>query len=95
MKLCGVREGELRGLLGHGASDFCNTVANVDHRGLAGGIEIAAAGLVDDRATFAADGDWVGLAEVPWKKSGVGLHDGRQIVAEGNWAEASTRELAK
>jgi len=82
MKLCGVREGEFRGLLGHGASDFGDAVANVDHRGLAGGIEIAAAGLVDDRAAFAADGDWVGLAEVPRKKSGVGLHDGRQIVAE-------------
>ena len=93
MKLRGVREGELRGLLGHGTADFCDAVADVDYCGLAGGIEVAAAGLVNDPAALAADGDWVSISEISREERGVGRHDGRQIVAEGNWREASTVEL--
>ncbi len=87
MKLRGVREGELRGLLGHGAADFCDAMADVDYRGLAGGIEVAAAGLIDDPAAFTADGERVSFSEISREERGVGGHDGRQIVAE--------RELAR
>jgi len=80
--LCGVREGELRGLLSHRAADFCDTVTDVDYRRLPGGIEKAAAGLVDDRAAFAADGDWVGFAKISGEEGGGRRHDDKQIVAE-------------
>src|SRR4030081_2681457 len=86
MKLRGVREGELRGLVGHGTADFCDAVAVVDYCGLAGGIEVAAAGLVDDPTALAADGDWVSISEISREERGVGRHDGRQIVAEGELA---------
>ena len=87
MKLRGVREGELRGLLGHGTADFCDAMTDVDYCGLAGRIEIAAAGLVSDPAAFTADGEGVSFSEIPREERGVGRHDGRQIVAE--------RELAR
>ena len=87
MKLRGVREGELRGLLGHGSADFCDAVADVDYRGLAGGIEVAAAGLINDPAALAADGERISFSEISREERGVGRHDRRQIVAE--------RELAR
>ena len=81
-----VREGELRGLLGHGAADFCDAMADVDYGGLAGGIEVAAAGVVSDPAALAADGERVSFSEISREERGVGGHDGRQIVAEGELA---------
>ena len=95
MKLRGVREGDLRGLLGHGTADFCDAMADVDHRGLAGGIEVAAAGLINDPAAFTADGERVGFSEISREERGVGRHDGRQIVAEGELARGKYCELAE
>ena len=86
MKLRGVREGELRGLLGHGSADFCDAMTDVDYGGLAGRIEIAAAGLINDPAAFTADGERVNSMEISREERGVGRHDGRQIVAEGELA---------
>src|SRR5712664_940598 len=85
MELGSVREGKLRGLLGHGAADFCDAVADVDYRGLARGIEIAAAVLIDDPAAFTADGERISSAEISRENDRVGRHDGRQIVAEAEF----------
>jgi len=54
VELRGVREGKLRGLLGHGTTDFGYAVADADNGGLAAGVEEAAASLIDDPAAFAA-----------------------------------------
>ncbi len=43
VELRGVREGELRGLLGHGAADFRDAVTDVDYRGLARSVQKAPA----------------------------------------------------
>ncbi len=86
MKLCGVREGELRGLLGHGAADFCDAVTDIDHGSLPAGVEITASVLIDDPAALAPDGDWVGFAKISRKQGGVGRHDSRQIVTEAELA---------
>ena len=53
-ELRGVREGKLRGLLGHGTTDFGHAVADANDGGLAAGVEEAAASLIDDPAAFAA-----------------------------------------
>src|SRR6267142_4306149 len=39
MKLRRVRKGDLRGLLGHGAADFLNAVADADHGSLPGRVQ--------------------------------------------------------
>jgi hypothetical protein len=57
-------------------------VANADDGGLAAGVEEAAATLVDDPATFPADGDGVIFAEIAREEGGVGRHDDRGIVAD-------------
>jgi len=83
MELRGVGEGDATRLLGHGAADFGDTVADADDRGLAGGVEVAAAVGGDDPAAFAADGDGIVFAKIAGKKRGKvagGAHS--KIVAE-------------
>jgi hypothetical protein len=63
VKLRGVGEGELGGLLGHGLADFGDAVTDGDYGGLAAGVEETSAGLVDYPTAFASDGDWVVFAE--------------------------------
>ena len=82
MELRGVREGELGCLVGHGLADLGNAVADVDYGGLAAGIEVSPAGLVDDPAAFAANGSRIGFAKVSREERGVFGHDDRRIVAE-------------
>jgi len=82
MELSSVRKGEPRGLLSHCTSDFGDAMADVDYRGLAAGVQIAAAALIDDPAALTANSDWIGLAEVSREERGVGRHDYRRIVAE-------------
>ena len=62
MELRGVREGQLRRLVGHGAADFRDAVADADYRGLAAGVEVAAAILIDDPTAFAAYGHGIRFA---------------------------------
>jgi predicted metalloprotease with PDZ domain len=83
VELRSVGEGDATRLLGHGAADFGNTVADADDGGLAGGIEVAAAIGGDNPAAFAADGDGVVFAKIAGKKRGGadgGAHS--KIVAE-------------
>jgi len=68
VELRGVGEGNPIGLLGHGAADFRDTVADADDGGLAGSVEIAAAIGVDDPAAFAAHGDGIIFAKIAGKK---------------------------
>jgi len=83
MKLRGVGEGDATRLLGHGAADFGDAVADADDGGLAGGVEVVAAVGGDDPAAFAADGDRIVLAKIAGKKRG-GVDGGGhwKIVAE-------------
>ena len=83
MELCGVCESELGGLPGHSLADFEDAVADGDHGGLAAGIEVTAAGLVDDPAAFAACGNRIGFAQISGEEGGIGRHDDAGIVAEG------------
>jgi predicted metalloprotease with PDZ domain len=76
-------EGDAIGLLGHGAADFWDTVADADDGGLAGGVEVAAAIGGDDPAAFAANGDGIIFMKIARKKRGGadgGAHS--KIVAE-------------
>ncbi len=83
MELRGVGEGDATRLLGHGAADFGDTVADADDGGLAGGVEVAAAVGGDDPAAFAADGDGIVFAKIAGEKRG-GVDGGAhsKIVAE-------------
>ena len=83
MELRGVSEGELGRLLSHSLADFGDAVADADDGGLAACIEVAAPGLVDDPAAFAADREWILFAEISREERGVLRHDDRRIVAEG------------
>jgi len=79
-----VGEGDATRLLGHGATDFGDTVADADDGGLAGGVEVAAAVGGDDPAAFAADGDGVVFAKIAGEKRGRVEGGGHwKIVAEG------------
>ena len=49
-------------------ADFLDAVADADHSGLAGSIEIAAALLVNDPAAFASHCDWILSPEIARKK---------------------------
>jgi predicted metalloprotease with PDZ domain len=83
MKLRGVGEGDAIGLLGHGAADFGNAVADADDSGLAGGVEVAAAVGGDDPAALAANGDRIIFAKIAGKErrgADGGTHS--KIVAE-------------
>jgi hypothetical protein len=57
-------------------------MADVDYRGLAARIQIATAALIDDPTALAANGDWIGFAEISREERGVGRHDDRRIVTE-------------
>jgi len=78
-----VGESDATRLLGHGAADFGDAVADADDRGLAGGVEVAAAVGGGDPAAFAADGDGIVFAKIAGKKRG-GVAGGAhwKIVAE-------------
>ena len=83
MELRGVGKGDATRLLGHGAADFGDAVADADDGGLAGGVEVAAASGIDDPAALAADGDRIIFAKIAGKKRGRvdgGAHS--KIVAE-------------
>ena len=67
----GVREGDSRGLLGHGEANFGDAVANADDSRLTIRIEEAAAASVDDPAAFATDGEWILLAEISREERGI------------------------
>src|ERR1700741_1633400 len=89
MKLRRMRERNLTGLCGHRAADFRHAVSDADHRGLAGGVQIAAAIRVKNPASFAAHSDRILLTEIPGKqrcRMRGRTHTG--IVAEGPKAAA-------
>ena len=98
VELRGVGKGDATRLLGHGAADLGDTVADADDGGLAGGIEIAAAVGGDDPAAFTADGDGIIFAKIAGKERG-GMESGAhlKIVAEAaeRRVEAGTGERAK
>ncbi len=75
VKLRSVRESDLRRLLGHGAADFRDTVTDAHDRGLAGGVEEAAAVGSDDPATFPAKGNRKSLLEITGEKSAAHRHE--------------------
>lgn len=75
MELRGMRESDLRGLLGHGAANFWNAVADADDGGLAGGVKKTAAIRGNDPAALAADGDRKRLFEIAGEKSAVRGHE--------------------
>ena len=64
MKLRGVSEGELGGLLGHGLTNFGDAVTYADDCGLAARVEETAPTLIDYPAAFAAHGDGIVFAEI-------------------------------
>lgn len=59
VELRSVSKSDAIGLLGHGAADFGDAVANTDDGGLAGSVKIAAAFGVDDPTAFAANSDGI------------------------------------
>ena len=84
MELRGVGERDTTRLIGHGAADFGDPVADADDGGLTGGIKVAAAVGIDDPAAFAASGDWKIFAKIAGKKRrGVVCGAHSKIVAEG------------
>ena len=82
MELRGVREGQLRGLLGHGAADFGDAVADVYYRCLAAGVEVTTTILINDPAALAANNDGIVFAKISGEEGGVGRHDDGGIVAD-------------
>ena len=70
MELRGVGERDTTRLIGHGAADFGDPVADADDGGLTGGIKVAAAVGIDDPAAFAANGDGIILAKIAGEKRG-------------------------
>jgi hypothetical protein len=103
--LRGVREAQLRGLLGHGAADFGDAVADADYGGLAAGVEVTTAILIDDPAAVAANRDGILFAKISREEGGVGRHDNKRIVAEAernkgfanepNWGAAVLRPYTR
>lgn len=74
MKLRSVREGELRGLFGHGAADFRDAVADVDDGSLTRGVEKLAAVLSKEPATFSAHSGGKIFLKISRKQRGVVGH---------------------
>ena len=74
MKLRGVRECDLRRLLGHRSPDFGDAMADADDRGLSGGVQQAPPVGGVDPAAFAANGDGEGLAQISGKERGRRRH---------------------
>lgn len=64
VKLRGVRESDLGGLLGHRLTDFGYAVTDADYGRLAAGVEKPSTTLIDYPAAFAADGNGVVLSEI-------------------------------
>ncbi len=64
VKLRGVREGDLGGLLRHRLTDFGYAVTDADYGRLAARVEKTSTTLIDYPAAFAADGDGVVLTEI-------------------------------
>ena len=105
MELRGVREGQLRGLLCHGAADCGDAVADADYGGLAAGVEKTTAASVDNPAAFASCRDRIVFAKISREEGGVGRHDNRRIVAEAernkgianepNWGAAVLRPYTR
>src|SRR6266849_2466570 len=75
MELRGVRKGNLRGLLGHGAADFLNAMADADYGGLPGRVQKSTALLVRNPAALAANGNGKSLFEIAGKDSVVHGHE--------------------
>jgi hypothetical protein len=75
MKLRGVRKSDLRGLLGHGAADFLNAVADADDRSLPGSIQEAPAIGRNNPAAFTAKGNRKRLLKMAGKKSAARRHE--------------------
>ena len=71
MKLRGVRESELRGLLSHRSADFGNTVPDIDDGSLACRIEEFAAIGRKEPAAFTPDGNRKILVKIARKEGGV------------------------
>ncbi len=71
MKLRGVRESQLRGLLSHRSADLGNAVADVHDGCLACRVEELAPVRGKEPAAFATDGDRNRLLKVARKQSGV------------------------
>ena len=67
----------------HGSADFRDAMADADDGGFATGVEITAAGLVDDPAAFATSGNGIGFVKISGEEGGIGRHDDTEIVAEG------------
>jgi hypothetical protein len=83
VELRGVGKGDAIGLLGHGAADFRDTVADADDSSLTGGVEVATAVGGDDPATFTANSDGIIFAKIAGKKRrGVNRSAHSKIVAE-------------
>ena len=95
MELRSMRECELRGLLGHGAADFGDAVADVDDRGLACGIQKTAAIGRNNPAAFAAHGDGIILAEISRENAGVIRHggSGRDCSRVKDWDDAENERV--
>ena len=74
MKLRGVREDELRGLLGHGTADFLHAMADADHGSLPGRVQESTALLVRNPAALAANGNRKSLFEIAGKKPAIHIH---------------------
>ena len=70
VELCGVGEGDLGGLRGHGVGDGSDAVTDADDSGLARGIEIFLTVGRDDPGAFAADGDGKRSFEIARKEGG-------------------------
>jgi len=64
VKLRGVRESDLRRLLGHDSANFSDAVTDTDNGGLPRSVEEAAAVGRDDPATFPARGNRKGFLEI-------------------------------
>lgn len=72
MKLRGMGESELRGLLGHGFANFPQAVTDADDGGLAGGVEKPAVIGGDDPTAFATNGYGKLSFEISGKKTAAG-----------------------
>ena len=75
VKLRGVRESDLRRLLGHGPADFSDTVTDADNGGLPRGIEKSARVSSDDPAALPTNGNGIGLLEIAGEKSATRRHE--------------------
>src|SRR6516162_11322682 len=79
-----VHKRDLTGLGSHRPADFLNAVSDADDSRLAGGVQIAAAGRVENPRALASHSDRVWFPKIPRKKRcRVGGRAHIRIVAEG------------